>query len=113
MTTNPFLVYTSNVFAILGLRSLYFVFAKIIDKFYYLRLGLAVILLYAGMKMIVTDIYHISSALSVLGIAGILAITMVASIMRARRVGQRMERIEEKKEAIPVTMGSLRDGYQQ
>jgi tellurite resistance protein TerC len=62
VTTDPFLAYTSDVFAILGLRSPYFVFANIIDKFYYLRLGLAVILSYVGVKMIVTDIYHLPHA---------------------------------------------------
>ena len=101
VTTNPFLVYTSNVFAILGLRSLYFVFANFIDKFYYLRLGLAAILSYVGVKMIATDIYHIPSALSLVIIAGILAITIVASIMRARIANQRMKQAEEKKEVVP------------
>ncbi len=102
VTTDPFLVYTSNVFAMLGLRSLYFVFANIIDKFYYLRLGLAVILSYVGVKMIVTDIFHIPSALSLLVIAGILAITIIGSMMRARRVSKRVEQVEEKKETLPV-----------
>jgi TerC family integral membrane protein len=113
VTTDPFLVYTSNVFAILGLRSLYFVFANIIDKFYYLRPGLAVVLSYVGMKMILADIYHIPSALSLLVIAGILAITIVASIMRARRVSQSVEQIEKEEEALPVSMASRQDSYQQ
>ena len=113
VTTDPFLVYTSNVFAILGLRSLYFVFANIIDKFYYLRPGLAVILSYVGVKMILTDIYHIPAALSLLVIAGILAITIVASIMRAQRIGQRVEQqVEEKKEDFHVSMASPQDSYQ-
>jgi tellurite resistance protein TerC len=85
VTTNAFLVYTSNVFAILGLRSLYFVFASIIDRFYYLRPGLAVILGYVGVKMIVTGIIHIPSALSLLVIA------IVASSVRTRRVSQNYE----------------------
>ena len=112
VTGDPFIVYTSNVFAILGLRSLYFVFANIIDKFYYLRLGLAVILSYVGVKMIVTDIYHIPSALSLLVIAGILAITIIGSMVRARRVSKRVEQVEEKKEALPVSMASPQDSYQ-
>jgi tellurite resistance protein TerC len=113
VTTNAFLVYTSNVFAILGLRSLYFVFANIIDKFYYLRPGLAVILSYVGVKMLVTDFFHISSALSLLVIVGILAIAIVASIVRARHISQRTERIEEKEEALPVSLVSSQDGQQQ
>ena len=100
VTTDPFLVYTSNVFAMLGLRSLYFVFANIIHKFYYLRLGLAIILSYVGVKMIVTDIYHIPSVFSLLVITLILAITIVASIIRARRMSQPVKEIEEKREAF-------------
>ena len=69
VTGDPFLVYTSNVFAILGLRSLYFVFANIIDQFYYLKLGLAVILVYVGVKMVLTDLYYIPSTWSLLVIA--------------------------------------------
>lgn len=91
VTTNAFLVYTSNVFAILGLRSLYFVFANVIDKFYYLRPGLAVILGYVGVKMIVTDIIHIPSALSLLVIAGILVIALTASIVRTQRASQHVK----------------------
>lgn len=88
VTTNPFIVYTSNVFAILGLRSLYFVFANIIHKFYYLRPGLAVILTYVGVKMVVNDLYHIPTTLSLLVIVFILAVAIVASILRARRTGK-------------------------
>src|SRR5438128_3901498 len=61
VTQNPFLVYTSNVFAILGLRSLYFVFANAMGKFHYLKLGLAVVLSFVGAKLILTGIYHIST----------------------------------------------------
>lgn len=113
VTTNPFLVYTSNVLALLGLRSLYFVFANIITKFYFLRIGLAVILSYVGVKMIVTDIYHIPSVISLLVIAFILAITIIASIIHARRISQRVEQVEQKKEALPVSMASRKDTYQQ
>src|SRR6266700_1750112 len=60
VTQDPFLVYTSNVFAILGLRSLYFVFANAMGKFHYLKLGLAVVLSFVGAKLILTGIYHIS-----------------------------------------------------
>jgi tellurite resistance protein TerC len=89
VTRDPFIVYTSNVFAILGLRSLYFVFANVMDKFYYLKLGLAVVLSYVGVKMILTDIYHIPTALSLAVIAVVLAVAVVASIVRARRLADR------------------------
>lgn len=84
VTANPFIVYTSNVFAMLGLRSLYFVFANVIDKFYYLKLALAVILSFVGMKMILTDIFHIPTALALAVIVVVLAAAIIASIVRAR-----------------------------
>lgn len=95
VTRDPFIVYTSNVFAILGLRSLYFVFANIIHKFYYLRLGLAIILTYVGGKMVLTDLYHLPSAVSLLVIALVLALAIVASLLRARRTRQQLEQLKE------------------
>jgi tellurite resistance protein TerC len=81
---DPFIVYTSNVFAILGLRSLYFALAGLIDLFYYLRHGLSLILSFIGIKMMLTDLVpiHISIALGV--VAAILAVSVVASVIRAR-----------------------------
>src|SRR5436309_5984766 len=73
VTRDPFIVYTSNVFAIFGLRSLYFVFANVIGQFYYLKLGLAVVLSYVGVKMVLANIYHIPTALSLVVIALVLA----------------------------------------
>jgi tellurite resistance protein TerC len=92
VTDNPFIVYTSNVFAILGLRSLYFVFANVIDKFHYLKLGLAVILSFVGVKMLLTDIFHVPTVLSLAVIAVVLAAAIIASIVRARR--HKMKNIE-------------------
>jgi tellurite resistance protein TerC len=89
VTRDPFIVYTSNVFAILGLRSLYFVFANAMGKFYYLKLGLAVVLSYVGVKMMLSDIYHIPTALSLAVIVVVLAVAVVASIMRVRRLAGR------------------------
>ena len=89
VTRDPFLVYTSNIFAILGLRSLYFVFANVMSKFYYLKLGLAVVLSYVGAKMVLADIYHIPTALSLAVIAVVLAVAVVASIVRAQRLAAR------------------------
>ncbi len=95
VTTDPFIVFTSNVFAILGLRSLYFVFANMIDKFYYLKIALAVILTFIGMKMLLTDLFHIPTWSSLLVIAVVLTIAIVASIVRARRLKGVQVRVPE------------------
>ena len=84
VSQDPFIVYTSNVFAVLGLRSLYFVFATIIGKFYYLKLGLSVILAYVGVKMLLEGFLHIPTFLSLVVIAFVLTIAIIASIWRAR-----------------------------
>ncbi|HEX5808067.1 MAG TPA: TerC family protein [Anaerolineales bacterium] len=86
VTDDPFIVYTSNVFAILGLRSLYFLLAGVVDKFHYLKLGLSAVLVFVGLKMILTDIYKIPIGLSLIVIASILSISIVASLVRARRL---------------------------
>jgi tellurite resistance protein TerC len=93
VTHDPFIVYTSNVFAILGLRSLYFVLAGVVSRLYYLKLGLAGILSFVGVKMVVADLYEIPIMISLLGIAAILAIAVVASVLRERR-GPARPRIE-------------------
>lgn len=86
VTEDPFIVYTSNVFAILGLRSLYFLLAGVVDKFYYLKLGLSVVLVFVGTKMVMVDLYKIPVGLSLGVIAGILAISVIASLVRAQRL---------------------------
>lgn len=85
VTTDPFIVYTSNAFAILGLRSLYFVFAGIAEKFYYLKIALAIILVSVGLKMLIADWYHVPVWLSLLIIALVLSAALLASFLRARR----------------------------
>jgi tellurite resistance protein TerC len=86
VTNEPFLVYTSNVFAILGLRSLYFLLAGVVDKFYYLKLGLSAVLVFVGIKMVMVDLYKIPVGMSLGVIASILAISVVASLWRAQRL---------------------------
>ena len=86
VTQEPFIVYTSNVFAILGLRSLYFLLAGVVDKFYYLKLGLSVILVFVGVKMVMVDFYKIPVGLSLGVIATILATAIIASLIRAKRM---------------------------
>ncbi|MEO8955994.1 MAG: TerC family protein [Ktedonobacteraceae bacterium] len=105
VTGDPFIVYTSNVFAILGLRSLYFVFANVIDKFYYLKLGLAVILSYVGVKMVLADIYPIPTLLSLAIIALVLALAIVASVIRVRHLPEKP--IEPKEQAQPLPIESI------
>lgn len=81
VTQDPFVVYTSNVFAILGLRSLYFVLVGIIDKFRFLKLGLAAVLSFVGLKMLVADFYKLHVQYSLLIIVSILTIAIVASLI--------------------------------
>ncbi len=81
VTRDPFIVYTSNVFAILGLRSLYFLLAKMVDKFHHLKTGLAVILAYVGVKMCIAEWVKIPTTLSLVIIAALLAISMAASLL--------------------------------
>jgi tellurite resistance protein TerC len=85
VTRDPFLVYTSNVFAILGLRSLYFVLAGVMGKFVYLKLGLSAILVFVGAKMLVTEVYKVPATVSLLVVAAILAAAVAASLWRNRR----------------------------
>ena len=85
VTTDTFIVYTSNVFAILGLRSLYFLLAGVMHRFEYLKLGLAGILVFVGAKMALVDVYEIPSAVSLAVVGGLLTIAIAASLVKARR----------------------------
>jgi len=80
VSRDPFIVYTSNIFAILGLRSLYFLLAGVIDLFVYLRYGLGVVLGFVGIKMLLVDIYKIPIGISLAVVAGILTLSIVASL---------------------------------
>lgn len=82
ITTNTFIVYTSNVFAILGLRSMYFLLAGVVEKFQYLRMGLAIVLTFIGVKMLIEALHvHIPVWLSLVVVATILLGSVVASIL--------------------------------
>ncbi len=91
VTQDPFLVYTSNVFAILGLRSLYFLLAGALDKFHYLKPALAVILSFVGVKMLVSGIVKIPVGVSLGVIVGLLVVAIAASLIRAKRLGTQDE----------------------
>jgi tellurite resistance protein TerC len=84
VTTDPFIVYTSNIFAILGLRSMYFLLAGVMDKFRYLKVGLALVLVFVGVKMCVADMYPIPIAASLSVVAGLLGMSVIASLLAAR-----------------------------
>ncbi len=83
ITSDPFIVLTSNVFAILGLRAMYFLLAAVANKFHLLNYGLAVILVFIGIKMCVVDFYKIPVLVSLSVVVGILALTMLLSIRSA------------------------------
>jgi tellurite resistance protein TerC len=85
ISTDPFVVLTSNGFAILGLRSLYFLLAGMLGRFVYLRFGLAAILVFAGLKMLLSPWIHIDTLISLLVIAGVLIVSIVASLYATRR----------------------------
>jgi tellurite resistance protein TerC len=84
VTQDPFLVFTSNIFAILGLRSLYFLLAAVVDKFYLLKYGLAVILTFVGVKMLGERWFEIGILPSLGIILGVLALAIIGSIIRPR-----------------------------
>lgn len=91
ITLDPFIVYTSNVFAILGLRSLYFALAGMMELFHYIHYGLSAILVFVGMKMLLADLYQIPSVVALGVVATILMASVIASIVNPRS-GERMEK---------------------
>ncbi len=85
VTTDPFIVYTSNVFAILGLRSLYFALAGVMDKFHYLKIGLGVVLAFVGVKMLLAHSpWKIDTLVSLGVIVAILTVSVVVSLLRPK-----------------------------
>ena len=81
VTQDPFVVYSSNVFAILGLRAMYFLLADVIHRFHYLKSGLSAVLVFVGAKMLLADVYVISTGLSLIVIVAILAAAVTASLL--------------------------------
>ena len=84
VTTDPFLVYTSNVFAILGLRAMYFLLAGVIHRFHFLKLGLSLVLVFVGAKMLLADVIEVPIALSLGVVAFVLVVSVVASLLFPR-----------------------------
>jgi tellurite resistance protein TerC len=81
ISPDPFIVYSSNVFAILGLRALYFLLAGILGKFAYLKAGLSFVLCFVGVKMMLADVYKVPIAVSLAVIAAILTVSIIASLL--------------------------------
>ena len=85
VTTDPFIVLTSNLFAILGLRAMYFLLAGVAERFSMLKYGLAVILIFIGIKMLLLDVFHIPVGISLGVIASILIIALLINTWVNRR----------------------------
>jgi tellurite resistance protein TerC len=82
VTQDPYIVFFSNIFAILGLRSLFFLVMDVMNRFYYLKLGLASLLTFVGIKMLISHVYKINTQASLITIAAILVVSIIASNMR-------------------------------
>jgi tellurite resistance protein TerC len=82
VTSDPFIVYTSNIFAILGLRAMFFLLAGVMDKFQYLKVGLALVLTFVGTKMLLTEIYKIPIGASLGVVAALIAGSVIASLLK-------------------------------
>jgi tellurite resistance protein TerC len=95
VTQDPFIVYTSNIFAILGLRSLYFALAGVMNLFHYLKFGLSIILTFIGVKMLIVDFYKIPIGLAL----GFVVFVLTASII-ASKIYPKV--IAEPKEEVPM-----------
>ena len=98
----PFIVFASNAFAILGLRSLYFCLAGMADRFRYLNLGLGVILAFVGVKMLIVELYHFPTWVGLSVIAIVLTVTIVASLRADRRDRERALSVSG---GAPATLG--------
>ena len=107
VTQEPFLVYTSNVFAILGLRSLYFLLADVIGRFHFLKLGLAAVLGFVGLKMLAADIFKIPIAISL----GVIAIMLGASMVASRMFPKEVEKALDLVKSNGWTIVSMKDDW--
>jgi tellurite resistance protein TerC len=101
VTDEAFLVFTANAFAILGLRAMYFLLADLVHRFVYLKIGLAAILIWVGVKMALHDVVKVPTTLSLGVIIGILAVTVIASLVATRGQGRR--------EIVPPRAATFRD----
>lgn len=110
VSSEPFIVYTSNVFAMLGLRALYFALSGVMDKFRYLKYGLAGILTFVGTKMMLVDIAPIPITISLSVVVGILATSVVASLWRSQEV-KGVESISATLDHEPLFVAVVPEGF--
>jgi len=96
ITQDPFIIYTSNVFAILGLRSLYFSLAGMMTMFHYLNYGLSIILIFVGMKMLASRFVHVPIVLALGVVAGVLAVSVIASLLFPRKQADKLVEAAER-----------------
>jgi tellurite resistance protein TerC len=89
VTRDPFIVFTSNIFAILGLRSMYFLLAGVVHKFFYLKFGLAIVLVFVGLKMLLSKFYELPIWISLIVIAVAIGCSILASLVRSQRMLRR------------------------
>lgn len=94
VTSEPFLVFTANAFAILGLRAMYFLLADLIHRFIYLKVGLAFVLIWVGIKMLLLDVLYIPTTISLAVVATIITVSIVASLRATRGQGRRAVQTE-------------------
>jgi tellurite resistance protein TerC len=92
---DPFILYTSNIFAILGLRSLYFLLANFIHMFSKLKYGLAIILSFIGMKMVISPFYHIESLTSLMIVVGFLVLSLLWSVATAEKEDVQNDNVQD------------------
>ena len=85
VTTDPFIVFTSNIFAIMGLRALYFLLADMADRFHLLKFGLAFVLMFVGIKMLIVKWMHIPTSVSLTVIGLLLGSSIIASLLTSRK----------------------------
>ncbi|MDP1978804.1 TerC family protein [Undibacterium sp.] len=85
VTTDPFIVFTSNIFAIMGLRALYFLLADMADRFHLLKFGLAFVLMFVGIKMLIVKWMHVPTSVSLMVIAVLLGSSIIASLFVSRK----------------------------
>jgi len=86
ITKDTFIIISSNIFAILGLRALYFALAALVDLFVYLKYGVAIILFYVGVKMLTAELYHIPTEYSLIIILSILTGSILLSLLKKRQI---------------------------
>ena len=84
ITTDPFIIYSSNVFAILGLRALYFLLARVVHRFHFLKIGLSAILMFVGVKMLIADVLEVPVGMSLAVVGAVLAASVAASLLWPR-----------------------------